>query len=87
MSGGISQGPPELLHRRGQTVLEVYKGVAGPKSLSEFLSRHHFPGPLEQYRQHLKGLFLELYLHPLLAQFTGLKINGECREANPVGVT
>jgi hypothetical protein len=35
----------------------------------------------------LEGLFLEPYLHSVLAQLTGLKINCERREADLVGAT
>jgi hypothetical protein len=66
-------------------VVEVHKSIAGPKSLLEFLARHNFAGPLEQHRQHLKGLFLKPYLHSVLAQLTALKINCEGRERNLVG--
>jgi hypothetical protein len=68
-------------------VVEVHKSIAGRKSLLEFLARHNFARPLEQHQQHLKGLLLKPYLHSVLAQLTGLKINCEGRETNTVGGT
>jgi len=48
-------------------MIEVDEGVHWPEFAAQFLSRNQFSRPFKQRRQHLKRLFLELYLLSSLA--------------------
>jgi hypothetical protein len=63
-------------------MIEVNEGVCRPESTAQFLPGNHLAVPFKQRRQHLKGLFLELYLLSPLAQFSGVEIYLERTETN-----
>jgi hypothetical protein len=63
-------------------MIEVDEGVRRPELAAQFLSGDDFSRPFNQRGQHLKGLFLDLYSLPPLAQFSCLQIHFERTEAN-----
>jgi hypothetical protein len=84
---GIAQGLPNFIDGFVQAVIEVNKCVGGPQVLLQFFPSNHFPGMLEQHSKHLKWLFLQPDLHPVLAQFTRPKIHFEnTKTETPVGM-
>jgi len=66
-------------------MLEVHECVRWPEFVAQFLSANDFPGPFEQRCQHLKRLFLELYLLSPLSQFPRVKIDLERTEPDDSG--
>jgi len=62
-------------------MIEVDEGVRRPELATQFLSGDDFSRPFKQRRQHLKRLFLKLYLLSPLAQFPCFEIQLECAEA------
>jgi hypothetical protein len=51
-------------------MIEVDEGVRRPELALQFLSGDDFSPPFKERGQHLKGLFLELYLQSTTPQFT-----------------
>ena len=68
--GRISQRLPQLVDRRVQTVVEINEGIGRPVLGAKVFAIHHFTGPLQQDREDMKGLFLQLDPHALLAQLS-----------------
>jgi hypothetical protein len=64
---------------------KVNEGICRPEFAAQFFSRYQLPRPFKQCRQHLKRLFLELYLASPLAQFAGVKIDLERTETDGSG--
>jgi len=62
-------------------MIEVDECVRRPELPTQFLSGDDFSRPFKQRRQHLKRLFLKLYLLSPLAQFPCFEIQLECAEA------
>jgi hypothetical protein len=58
-----------------KTMIEVDKGIRRPELAAQFFSGDDFSRSFQQRRQHLKGLFLKLYLLPLLPQLPGAQKN------------
>jgi hypothetical protein len=68
-------------------VVEVNKCVGGPQVFLQFFPSNHFPGVLQQHREHLKWLFLKPHLHAVLAQFARPEIHLEdTKTETPVGM-
>jgi hypothetical protein len=63
-------------------MIEVDEGIRRPELAAQFLSSNQFSWSFKQRRQHLKGLFLELYLLSPLAQFPGVEIDLERTETD-----
>jgi len=55
-------------------MVEVHESVTGPEAALQFLTSDHFAAVLKKNGENLAGLLLELYAHPVLAQFTGPKV-------------
>jgi len=66
-------------------VIEINEGVLGPQFLAQFFPGNYFSGPLQQRRQYLQRLLLQLYLLSLVAQFARLEINLKRSEADNWG--
>ena len=65
-----------------QAVMEIIKGILGPRFLLQFFPGNHFSRSFKKRRQDLQGLLLELYFLPPRAQFHSLEIDRERTEAN-----
>ncbi len=65
-----------------QAMIEIDEGVRRPELAAQFLSGDKFSRAFKQRRQHLKRLFLELYLLSPLAEFPGVEIHLERAETN-----
>ena len=63
-------------------MIEVDECVRRPELAAQFLSGNDLSRSFKQRRQHLKRLFLELYLLSPLAQFPGLEIHLERTETD-----
>ena len=50
-------------------MIEIDKGICRPEFPAQLLSSDHLPRPFKEGGQHLKRLFLELYLLSPPAQF------------------
>ena len=86
--GRLAQRVAQLLDGAVQAGVEINKSVAGPKLLVQFLACHDLAGMLEQEREHLEGLVLELQPNAVLAQLTRTQVHVkrvESRTAASVG--
>ena len=81
----ITQRLADLVDGFVEPVVEVDEGIRRPKRLLEFLSCDHVAHVLEQHRQDLKRLLLELDLQALLAKLARSKIDLESPEADSAG--
>jgi hypothetical protein len=63
-------------------MLEVDVDVSGPEPLLQFFACHHIAGVLQEHRQHLDRLALQLNAQPVFAQLTAVKIELECPETD-----
>ena len=66
-------------------MVEIHEGVGRPQFAAELLAGNHFPGPFQQRRQYLEGLFLQLDFLSLTTQFAGAKIDLKDTETNNSG--
>jgi len=66
-------------------MIEVDEGIFRPQFAAQLFSGDYFSGSFEQRGQYLKGLFLELYSLPGMAEFSGLEINFERAKADDRG--
>ena len=84
--GRVAQGRPKSLNRGVQAVLEVYIRVGRPEPFLEFLACDDFPGMLDEHRQHIDRLAIQLDSQPVLAQLACFEVEFESRETdNPAG--
>src|SRR5258708_37782063 len=65
-----------------QPMVEVHKRVGRPEALAQLVARDHFPGSLQEQRQHTERLFLYPAQPTFLTQFTRPKINLKDIKAN-----
>ncbi len=72
--GGVSQRFAQLINRRVQAVVEVNEGISGPVLIAQLFASDYFPGPLQQEREDVKGLFLHLDSYAQLAHLTSAQI-------------
>src|SRR6266849_5317805 len=79
--GRISQRLPQLVDRRVQTVIEINEGIGGPVLGAKLFASHHFVRPLQQNGEDMKGLFLQLDPHALLAQLPRAHVHLKHSEA------
>ncbi len=82
---GFAESVPQPLDGRIQAVIEVDEGVCRPELATQFLPGNQFSRSFKQRCQHLKGLFLELYLLSPLAQFPCVEIHLERTETDNSG--
>ncbi len=75
--GRVPEHFAELIHNGVQTMIEVHERVGRPKLLPQILARHHFPRPLQQDNQNLKGLLLQPHPHSRLSKLAALGIRFE----------
>jgi hypothetical protein len=80
--GDIPKGFPQPFDGVVQAVIEVDKGVGGPKALPQFFAVHHVARMLQQELQDLQRLLLQLHPDAMLPQFSGDRIYLERTEAN-----
>ncbi|HET7214930.1 MAG TPA: hypothetical protein VFL79_15175, partial [Terriglobia bacterium] len=57
------------------------EGVRRPQSVSQFFPAHHFPRPLQQYRQDLYRAALDWQAHTMFPQFSSA--HGQFKSAEP----
>ena len=62
-------------------MIEINERVGWPQFVAQFLARDEFSAALEEERQDLKGFLLQLDLDPILAEFSGSKVNFEGGES------
>src|SRR5215472_665866 len=68
-----------------QTVFEVNKRVARPKLSLKLFACHDLARPLQEDRQHTKGLPIQLDLYPTLSQLAGAQVHVERGEVHGSG--
>jgi hypothetical protein len=68
---GVSKGPPQLVHRRIEAVLEVDEGAILPDLRSQMLAGDHLARGLEQLHQDFEGLTGQPDANAALEQLTG----------------
>ena len=65
-----------------QTVVEIDESVRRPKFPLQFFPSHHLPWSLQEYREDLKRLFLQLDPRAVAPQLTGSEVNLENSKLN-----
>jgi hypothetical protein len=63
-------------------VIEIDEGIDRPQSLLYFFASDHLARLLQQERQNLKRLFLQLYLRTVAAQLARPQVNLKSPELN-----
>lgn len=76
----IAQSPTQFLKGRGDTVIELHHGPAGPECPLEFFPGDHLAGMFQQKSQHSERFVLEPDPLRSLAQFAGPKVEGKAAE-------
>src|ERR1700694_2347771 len=82
---GISQRLAQLIDRRVQTVVEVDESIGRPVLGTKLFAGYYLAGPLQQGRENVKRLFLELDPHTLLAQLYRPQVYFKGSEAQECG--
>ena len=67
----------QLLGRGVETVIEVDKGARRPQPFAQGLTRYDLSRVLQEHRQHLKWLLLQLQFEAIAAQLAGFKVDVE----------
>ena len=70
----------QLPGRGVETVIEVDKGAGRPQPFAQGFARHDLSRVLQEHRQHLKWLLLQLQLEAIAAQLARFKVNVEGSE-------
>ena len=60
LTGRVAENPAQFLDGRVEPVLEIDERLRGPEPLPQLVSRHQFPGALQQNLKHLEGLVPQL---------------------------
>jgi len=74
-SGEIAERFPQAHHRVVQSVVEVYKGIAGPQALAKLVAGNYFSGLFQKNRENLKRLLRQLQAQAMLTQLERLEID------------
>jgi len=72
--GIVAQGLSQLLDGGLDAVLVLDDRAVRPQRADDLVVSYQVPGALQQQLQNLKRLFLQLYLGPVAAQFSGLEV-------------
>ena len=70
----------QLLGRGVETVIEVDQGAGRPQAFAQGVTRYDLSRVLQEHRQHLKWLLLQLQLEAIAAQLARFKVNVEGSE-------
>ena len=81
--GRISERPPDLFHGGVQTVVEVHERVGWPEPLAQILASDDVARSIQQRRQYLRGLLLELHPAAVAVQLPARAVEHEPGELEP----
>ena len=73
----VSECVAQLLDRGVETVIEVDNRVRRPQSFAQGFARHDLSRVLQEHRQHLKWLLLQLQLEAIAAQLARFNVDVE----------
>jgi hypothetical protein len=82
MLGGVIEGLTDLLDGFVEPLVKVHEGVVRPEAAAQFLAGDELAGTFQEGGEHLEGLFLEVNLTALLADFSRLKVSLESSETD-----
>ncbi len=80
--GRVTQHFAQPVHRCAQSVVEVYEGVPGPESLTQFVASHQLTGTLDERGKHLDWLPLQCQADAGLAEFARVEVDLEDAKAD-----
>jgi hypothetical protein len=79
--GGITQSLAQLVDGEVHAVVEVHERIIRPQLLAQLFSRDQLTGMLDQHREHLTGLLLQLDPLALSVKFPSAQIQLELIKA------
>jgi hypothetical protein len=81
----IAEGFPQAHHRVVQSVIEVYKGIAGPQAFAKLIARDHLARLFKKDGENLKGLLGQLQAQTMLTQLERFEVDLKHAAANHFG--
>jgi hypothetical protein len=75
---------PDLVDSLAETLVKIHEDAVGPDAVAQLFSCDHLTLFLQQHRENLERLLLQLDLQPLPPQFPGTQIDFEYSEPNYV---
>src|SRR6266481_1688075 len=80
--GAVSKCVPQPLYGSIQAVFKIYKGVSGPKPVSQFFPCNNFTRMLQEHSQDLERLLLKPDLPAIPAEFSRTQVRLISSESN-----